>query len=103
MEMGRKEMAKGYWLVQTDISDQAGHQKYLEMNRPVLRRYGAKLLVRSEQREIVEGTCRSRHLVIEFPDYEAALSCYHSEEYQEARKRRLDNTVADIAIVEGCP
>jgi uncharacterized protein (DUF1330 family) len=94
-------MPKGYWIVQTDISDQAGHQKYVEANRDVLRRHGAKMLVRSERREIVEGHVRSRYIVLEFPDYETALACYHSADYQEARKLRLSNTIADFAIVEG--
>jgi uncharacterized protein (DUF1330 family) len=40
-------------------------------------------------------------VVIEFPDYAAALACYRSPEYREAMALRHGRAVADIAIVEG--
>jgi uncharacterized protein (DUF1330 family) len=49
----------------------------------------------------MEGSSRSRHVVIEFPDYAAALACYRSPEYQENIKRRLPHSVADLLIIEG--
>jgi len=39
--------------------------------------------------------------VIEFPDYDTALACYRSAEYQHALSLRKGHAVADIAIVEG--
>ncbi len=79
-------MAKGYWVVQSDIGDPHEHQRYLDASRTILQRYGARMLVRSERREIVEGTARARQLVIEFPDYDSAVACYHSDEYRKARR-----------------
>ena len=49
----------------------------------------------------MKARSRSRNVVIEFPDYEAALACYSSPEYQENIKRRLAHAVADILIIEG--
>src|ERR1700720_97255 len=40
-------------------------------------------------------------VVIEFPDYDAALACYRSPEYQHAMTLRQGHAVADIAVVEG--
>jgi hypothetical protein len=40
----------------------------------------------------IEGQSRSRNVVIEFPDYETALACYHSPEYQENIKVRLPHS-----------
>jgi uncharacterized protein (DUF1330 family) len=40
-------------------------------------------------------------VVIEFPDYDTALACYRSVEYQHALSLRKGHAVADIAIVEG--
>jgi uncharacterized protein (DUF1330 family) len=40
-------------------------------------------------------------VVIEFPDYQAALACYRSPEYQHAITLRQGHAVADIAVVEG--
>ncbi len=48
-----------------------------------------------------EGSSRSRNVVIEFPDYEAALACYRSPEYQANIKVRQPHATADIVIIEG--
>jgi uncharacterized protein (DUF1330 family) len=39
--------------------------------------------------------------VIEFPNYETALACYRSPEYQHALTMRRGCAIADIAVVEG--
>jgi uncharacterized protein (DUF1330 family) len=39
--------------------------------------------------------------VIEFPDYETAMACYRSPEYQENIKRRTPHSTAELVIVEG--
>jgi uncharacterized protein (DUF1330 family) len=49
----------------------------------------------------MEGTSRSRNVVIEFPDYAAALACYRSPEYQANIKVRQPHAVADILVIEG--
>ncbi len=51
--------------------------------------------------KIPEGTARSRNVVIEFPDYAAALACYRSPEYQANIKVRQPHAVLDIIIIEG--
>ena len=48
-----------------------------------------------------EGTSRSRNVVIEFPDYESALACYRSAEYQANIKVRLPHSLAELVIIEG--
>ncbi len=39
--------------------------------------------------------------MIEFPDYEAALACYHSPEYAKAHQGAAAALGADIVIIEG--
>jgi len=51
--------------------------------------------------ENVEGTSRSRNVVIEFPSYQAALDCYHSPEYQALIQVRAPAGTADIVIAKG--
>lgn len=94
-------MAKGYWIGQVDITDMDGYRVYINGNAEVFRKYGAKFLVRGGTRELVEGTTRSRNVVIEFKDYETALACYHSPEYQKALALRLPYSDGDIMIIEG--
>ena len=60
-----------------------------------------RFLVRAGKFECPEGSARSRNVVIEFPDYAAALACYRSPEYQAKIKVRLPHSTADIVIIEG--
>ena len=96
-------MAKGYWINQSDVTDEAGHAVYAKAVAEYLARRGANTLVFSQagRHEVVEGTPRSRQLIQEFPDYESALAAYHSEEYQEIKKLRRNTAIIDLLIVEG--
>jgi uncharacterized protein (DUF1330 family) len=57
--------------------------------------------VRGGKHTGVEGQARSRNVLIEFPDYDTALACYHSPEYQENIKRRTPHSIAELVVVEG--
>jgi len=94
-------MARGYWIAAVDISDAEAYRKYVQANAAPLARYGGRFLVRGGASETRGGTARSRHVIIEFPDYQAALDCYESPEYREAMALRKDASDADIIIVEG--
>lgn len=94
-------MAKGYWLAQVDVSDPEAYQAYIAANQIAFRKFRARYLVRAGRYEAVEGACRTRLVVIEFPDYETALACYRSPEYRHAITLRRGKSVADIAVVEG--
>ena len=94
-------MAKGYWLVQVEVTDPEGYKDYLAANQAAFRKHGARYVIRAGRHETMEGACRSRLVVIEFPDFETALACYRSPEYQHAISLRQGCAVADIAVVEG--
>jgi len=95
------DMPKGYWIGHVDVSNPDGYQAYMRANGEVFRKYGARFLVRGGQFETVEGKCRARNVVLEFPDYETALACYRSSEYQNVRALREPHSVADIVVIEG--
>ncbi len=94
-------MAKGYWLAQVDVTDPAAYARYVQANAAPLARYGGRFLVRAGQAAVMEGAARSRLVVIEFPDYAAALACYRSPDYAEALAIRLPAGAADLVVVEG--
>lgn len=94
-------MAKGYWLAHVDVDDLEGYKAYIAANAEPFRAHGAKFLVRGGRFTVVEGSSRSRHVVIEFPSYEQALACYHSPAYQAAVALRAPVSVADIVVIEG--
>ena len=62
---------------------------------------GARFVVRAGRSQTVEGTSRSRNVVLEFPSYEAAVECWHSPEYAAALALRRPVSTADVLIIEG--
>ena len=59
-----------------------GYKAYIAAERPVFQEIRGRFLVRGGQHRGQGGQRRSRNVVIEFKDYETALACYHSPEYQ---------------------
>lgn len=95
-------MPKGYWIAHVEVSDPAQYQLYVDGARAAFETYGARFLARGGENTEVEGALgRSRHVVIEFESYQAALDCFHSEAYQTARAHRLPAGTASITIMEG--
>ena len=94
-------MAKGYWIVRVDLTDQEKYKAYIAANAMPFKKYGARFLVRAGRFENPEGSTRSRNVVLEFQDYATALACYNSPEYQHAIALRTPHSVADIVIIEG--
>ena len=95
-------MAQGYWIGRVDVNNPEGYKAYVAANAvPISKKYGAKLRGARRQFENPEGTARSRNVVLEFKDYETALACYNSPEYQAAIKVRPPHSVGDIVIIEG--
>ena len=94
-------MPKGYWTVRVDVKDEEPVKRYVAGNHPIFEKFGGRYLVRAQKFVVPEGSSRSLHVVIEFPDYASALACYHSSEYQTNKKIRDGHLVADFVIVEG--
>jgi uncharacterized protein (DUF1330 family) len=96
------QMPKGYWIARVDVADQEQYKVYVAANAAPFKKYGARFLVRAGRFENVEGSSRSRNVVIEFPSYQAALDCWKSPEYQAALKFRLPPvSIIDLVIIEG--
>jgi uncharacterized protein (DUF1330 family) len=94
-------MAKGYWVASVDVSNIDEYKKYVTANAVPFRKYGARFLTRGGKSDPVEGKLRSRVVVIEFPDYDAAIGCYRSPEYAASKKLREGAGIADIVVLEG--
>ena len=94
-------MAKGYWIVHVDVTDAENYPQYVALDTPIVEAHGGTFLVRGGTSETPETPMKDRHVVVEFPSYQAALECYHSAEYQAAAKIRVANAQSDVVIVEG--
>jgi uncharacterized protein (DUF1330 family) len=83
------------------VSNEDGFKPYAAANQPIFKKFGGRYVVRGGKYDGMEGSCRSRNVVVEFPDYATALACYRSPEYQENIKRRLPHSTVDLIVVEG--
>jgi uncharacterized protein (DUF1330 family) len=101
MDEGANSMAKGYWIARVDVSDPEAYKQYIAANAEAFTKYGARFLVRGGSFETVEGSSRERNVVLEFSDYQTALACYRSPEYQRAIGFRASASEGDLVIVEG--
>ena len=90
-----------YWIAHVNIDDAQQYQNYIELAPLAFKKYQAKFIARGETATSLEGEKFAKHVVIEFPDYQTALDCYHSAEYQQAKKQRENVANAMITIVEG--
>ncbi len=94
-------MAKGYWVAHVDVNDPQAYEAYKAANAAAFSEFGARFIVRGGARELRDGQLRARTVVIEFPTYKAALACYNSQTYQDAKALREPVSTCDLVIVEG--
>ena len=94
-------MPKAYWIAHVTVSDPDQYKLYADAAPEAFRKYGATIMARGGRSTQFEGNGRARNVVIEFPDYDSALACYNSPEYQAAKAKRAGAGEADIVIVEG--
>jgi uncharacterized protein (DUF1330 family) len=94
-------MAKGYIIGHITVTDPQAYPEYVRRDTPILNNLGGQFIVRGGQSEVPEGETFERHVVIEFPSYEAALKAYHDPEYQEVAKIRKASAKSVIIVVEG--
>jgi uncharacterized protein (DUF1330 family) len=94
-------MSKGYWIAHVDVTDPEGYKKYLAANGVAFAKYGGRFLVRGGTHVVAKGAAKPRQVVIEFPDYPAAIACLESDEYRRAAEFRDAAAVIDLVVVEG--
>ncbi|MGH6727862.1 MAG: DUF1330 domain-containing protein [Pseudolabrys sp.] len=94
-------MAKGYWIANVDVRNPDGYKVYVAALPDIFRKYGGRYTTRGGKTEVVEGKARSRIVIIEFPSFEAAMTCYRSPEYAKAIALRRAAADADLIVIEG--
>ena len=95
-------MAKGYWIARVDVNNPDGYKnEYVAALPDVLRKFGGRYVTRGGQTSIVEGSAKSRAVILEFPSYQAAMDCYNSPEYAKAKALRKAHAESDLIVIEG--
>ena len=94
-------MPKGYIIGHITVNDAVAYKEYVVRDTPILHALGGRFIVRGGQAQVMEGETLSRHVVIEFPSYEAALKAYKDPDYQEVADIRRRTADSVIIVVEG--
>ena len=94
-------MPRGYWIARIAVTDPNRYGAYAEALPAVIKRFGGRFLVAGGRCEAAEGEAKPRNVVIAFDDYEAACTCWHSNEYAAVARLRQGAADVDVVIVEG--
>jgi len=94
-------MPKGYIIGHITVRDPEAYKEYVERDTPILNGLGGEFIVRGGTSEVMEGEVLQRHVVIEFPSYEAAVAAYNDPAYQEVAEIRKRTADSVILVVEG--
>ena len=76
-------------------------KEYAVKAKPAVEKFSGKFLARGGKSRTNDGINSPRTVVVEFPDYNTALACYDSEDYQEAHNILEGHVVRHHQIVEG--
>ena len=94
-------MPKGYIVAHITVRDPDAYREYVERDTPILKGLGGSFVVRGGQSKVMEGSAHDRHVVIEFPSYQAALDAYNDPDYPEVAEIRRRTADSTIIVVEG--
>tara|TARA_B100001142_G_C13796637_1_gene447071 strand:- start:132 stop:419 length:288 start_codon:yes stop_codon:yes gene_type:complete len=93
---------KAYWVcVYEKINNLEKLKEYAVKAKPAIEKFSGKFLVRGGRNRTNDGIDSPRVVVVEFPDYNTAIKCYDSEEYQKAHHILQDHVIRHHQIVEG--
>ncbi len=93
---------KAYWVcIYENISNVEKLKEYALKAKPAIEKYSGKFLARGGRNRTNDGIQSPRTIVVEFPDYNTAIKCYDSVEYQEAHNILEGHVVRHHQIVEG--
>ena len=68
---------------------------------PIIKSFGRKPLVRGGKYQRIEGEDFSRTVIWEFPNFQKAIECHASKEYQDGWNLAKNTTERNLQIVEG--
>ena len=93
---------KGYWVaLYKQINNVDNLKNYGAKVTPVIKSFGGKPLVRGGKYQRIEGEDFSRIVIWEFPNFQKAIECHESKEYQDGWNLAKDTTERNLQIVEG--
>ena len=88
------------WIAHVTVTDDEAYGRYAKLAGPAVEQHGGVFIARGGRFVQLEGRERPRNVVAKFASVEAAESCYHSPEYQEALAHARGASERELMIVE---
>ena len=93
---------KAYWVcIYEKINNKEKLKEYAMKAKPAIEKFSGKFLARGGKNRTNEGINSDRIIVAEFPDFNTAVECYDSKEYQEAHDILVGHVIRHHQIIEG--
>ena len=90
-----------YIIGRITVNNPQDYQAYAAQTVAVAEKFGGRFLVKGGAQVVLEGNCPDRHVIIAFPDREAALAFYNSDAYRRILPLALSSSSRDLVIVDG--
>ena len=92
-----------YVFVEITINNPDNMGEYMSKVSDTVTAHGGKYLIRAGDVEVVEGNIGEHptKVMLEFPDKASARAWYDSGEYQAIIGNRLENSTANMLLIEG--
>lgn len=88
------------WIAHVTVTDDEAYGRYAALAGPAIAKHGGTFIARGGRYVQLEGKERERNVVARFPSLEAAETCYHSPEYQEALDHARGASERELVIVD---
>ncbi|MEQ8899946.1 MAG: DUF1330 domain-containing protein [Roseovarius sp.] len=88
------------WIAHVTVTNDEAYGRYAALAGPAIAKHGGTFIARGGRYVQIEGKERTRNVVARFPSLEAAETCYHSPEYQEALDHARGASERELVIVE---
>jgi len=91
-----------YIIVEIDILDPVGYERYKQLAGATVKKYGGKYIVRGGKTEVLEGNWNPKRVVVlQFETAERAREWLNCEEYRGPREMRHRTSRTNMILVEG--
>lgn len=88
------------WIAHVTVTDAEAYGKYAELAGPAIAKHGGEFIARGGKFVQLEGRERPRNVVAKFPSVDAAVACYHSDDYQAALAHAKGASERELMVVE---
>ena len=93
---------KGYWVcVYEKIHNAEKLKEYAVKAKAAVDKYSGKFIVRGGKNRTNDGMNSPRTVIVEFTDFNTALKCSDSDDYQEAHNILKGHVIRHHQVVEG--